>query len=863
MAKITVQAAAKRLGMDPDSCLKRLQEMGILVRDQLDQIDLDAFKRVKEHLEEEKLRPQSQKDRTSQRIGSRVIRRRRKKTEPAEEAAQPEATEDEVEEVPKETIEEEPAVEEPVLAPAEDIEAPAEAVTGELSVETEAVVSEEVKDETSEPTQKGEETKEPHKRKLAGVKPKRVRLHEVTKEPAKIISKPTIPIEPLKPSAGEKAGSAAKGKSVASAPDGAAQTPSQAPGRGRKGRRVVDFGARGRRKEQDRRESGFLRSRRQRRKKGAKQTEITTPKAIKRKIKITDTIQIGELSKRMGIKAGEVIKKLLSMGMMVTIVEDIDFDTATIVASEFGFETENATIEAEDFLKVEDSNPDDLESRPPVVTVMGHVDHGKTTLLDAIRETDVASGEAGGITQHIGSYSVTLPNGRQITFVDTPGHESFAAMRARGAQVTDIVILMVAADDGVMPQTIESINHAKEAGVSIVVAINKIDKDNANIDRIKRELMEQGLVPEDVGGETLFNLISAKKRIGIDELLDSVLLQAELMDLKADPTTTARAVILDARLERGHGPVANVLIKEGTLRKGDYVVAETHFGRVRMMFDDHGSEMAEALPGMPAQVIGLNGVPHAGQMLNIVTNEKTAKTITSLRSDQARSEVQKKRANIKLEDLYAQIQEGETKELKIVLKGDVQGSVEAVRDALVKLGTEEVKVHVIHNGVGSITETDVNFASASEALIIGFNVRPESKVKRLTERLKVEMKFYNVIYDLTKDIKDAISGMHAPVFKEVGNGIAEVRDTFHISRVGTVAGCYVLEGKILRNSKVRLLRDNVVVYTGNLGSLKRFKDDAKEVQAGFECGMNIDGFNDVKPGDKIESFNVVEIKPET
>ncbi len=457
---------------------------------------------------------------------------------------------------------------------------------------------------------------------------------------------------------------------------------------------------------------------------------------------------------------------------------------------------------------------------------------------------------------------MTLPNGRQITFVDTPGHESFAAMRARGAQVTDIVVLVVAADDGIMPQTIESINHAKDANVTIVVAVNKIDKENANPERIRQELLAYGLVPEDLGGETLYAMISAKKRTGIEDLLDAILLQAEMMDLKSDPTRRGQAVVLDARLERGLGPVAAVLVKEGTLRKGNFIVADNFYGRLRMMFDDHGNEVAEALPGVPVQVIGLGGVPRAGVILNSVPDEKTAKAMATLRTNQARVDDYKKRAPVRLEDLYAQIKEGELKEIKILLKGDVQGSVEAVRDALEKLSNDDVKVRIIHSAVGTITETDINFASASNALVIGFSVRPETKVKMLAEQSKVEIRLYNVIYDLLNDIKASIQGMLPPTFTEVVNGVAEVRNTFHISKIGTVAGCYVLEGKIVRNSKVRLMRDGAVVYTGNIGNLKRFKDDAREVQTGFECGISIDGYNDVKLGDRIESYNVVESRPD-
>ncbi len=897
MAKITVQAAAKRLGMDPDSCLKKLQQMGLVVRDQLDQIEAEVLHQVKIRLEEDKARAQAEDTRTSKRIGNKVIRRRRREGEEEEPVAE---TAPILEPAP---VLEEPAPEEkPVEAPPEPERAPEPAAMPEVPEMAVAPVEEPVtiapvEEESPAPEPEMEEPVVPPleatpvaaepvlepgeprvhiKARAKGPKPgatepkpRQIQLREVTREPAKIISRPTVPIETLKPSIAERPAAPPR-KRVVEQPGRQAPGALPAPGvppaptpesRGRKGRRVVDFAERGKKRDEDERELSFMRARRGKKRKGAKQTEITTPKAIKRKLKITDSIQVGELSKRMGIKAGEVIKALMNMGMLVTIVHDVDFDTASIIASEFGFEVENVSIEAEDLLEKHESREEDLEARPPVVTVMGHVDHGKTTLLDAIRETDVAAHEAGGITQHIGAYSVTLPNGRQITFVDTPGHESFAAMRARGAQVTDIVILVVAADDGVMPQTIESINHAKEANVPVVVAINKIDKDGANVERIRQALLTYGLVPEELGGDTLYAQISAKKRQGIDNLLDQVLLQAEMMDLRSDPKRAGLAVVLDARLERGRGPVADVLVKEGTLRKGNFIVADTFYGRLRMMFDDHGNEVAEALPGVPVQVIGLNGVPRAGVILNSVPDEKTAKTMANMRTNQARTEEQKKRTAVRLEDLYEQIKEGELKEIKIVLKGDVQGSVEAVRDALEKLSNDEVKVRIIHSAVGTITETDVNFASASNALIVGFSVRPETKVKMAAEQQKVEIRLYNVIYDLLLDIKASIQGMLPPTFQEVVNGLAEVRNTFHISKVGTVAGCYVLEGKIVRNGKVRLLRDGVLVYTGSIGSLKRFKDDVREVQSGFECGLNIEGFNDIKLGDRIESFSIVETRP--
>jgi translation initiation factor IF-2 len=905
MAKITVEAAAKRLDMEPEDCIKRLQEMGIMVRDQLDKIDTDVFLRVKARLDEEKLRAKAAASSESKRIGNRVIRRRRVREDeeevPAEAAAEEEAGEPapveaaaeapapeaaaEVEEPPAATAGAESAAAETILtaAPAAETaaveteaQAAADAVQAPVS-ETAAAAAEtpaataptdvpapaepDAAPAADAPPPKSQWTERPGRQRkmpaIETIKPKKLRLHDTTREPAKILSRPVIPVEPIKPATPEPSGPA--GARPGAAPTTTAPTP-EGEHRERKGRRIVDFGDRARRKDQEH-EAGFLRGRKQpKKKKGVRQTEITTPKAIKRKLKLPDNILVGELAKRMGVKSGEIIKKLLGLGTMVTINQDIDYETAAIIAGDLGFEPERSAVEEMDIIKSVESTAEQKLSRPPVVTVMGHVDHGKTTLLDAIRHTDVAGGEAGGITQHIGAYSVKMKDGRLITFVDTPGHESFAAMRARGAQVTDIVVLVVAADDGVMPQTIESINHAKEAGVAIVVAVNKIDKDNADPSRITRQLMDYGLVPESLGGTTLMAHLSAKKREGVEELLEAVLLQSEIMELRADPNKSATAVILDARLERGHGPVVDVIVKEGTLNRGDLIVADTFYGRVRMMFDDKGQQLDGVGPGMPAQIVGLNGIPRAGMVLNVVADEKAAKAITQLRTDKARSEEQKKRATVRLEDLYARAQEGKAQELKVVIKCDVHGSAEAVRDSLLKLGNENIKVKVIHTGVGAITENDVNLASASEAIIIGFNVRPETKIKDLAEALGVEIKLYSIIYDLIQEVSAALEGMLAPTMTEVENGAAEVRNTFHISKVGTVAGCMVVEGKIVRAGRVRVVREGAVLYTGNIGDLKRFKDDAKEVAAGFECGINVDGFNDFQVGDRIESFTVVEEK---
>lgn len=584
-------------------------------------------------------------------------------------------------------------------------------------------------------------------------------------------------------------------------------------------------------------------------------TELTTPKAIKRIIKISETITIGELAKRMGTKATDLIKAMMKMGSMVTINHVLDHDAAVLLASDYGYEVENVAVDLDEILEFTPDSPELLQDRPPVVTIMGHVDHGKTSLLDAIREANVIAGEAGGITQHIGAYDVEL-HGRKITFLDTPGHEAFTAMRARGAKVTDIVILVVAADDGVMPQTREAINHSKAAGVPIIVAINKIDKPDSKPERVKQELTEHGLVSSDWGGDTTMVEVSAKKRMNLEELLEMVLLQADLMDLKANPDKSAKGTIVEGKLDKGRGPVATVLVQEGTLRTGDYCVVGVHSGRVRAMQNDRGERVLEAGPAMPVEVIGLSGVPDAGDIFVAMKDEKQAKEIATLRQIKQRELELAKHAKMSLEQLYEKIQKGEVKDLNVIVKADVQGSVEAVADSLRKLSTDAVRLNVIHTAVGAITETDVNLATASNAIIIGFSIRPEVKAQAMAEKEGVDIRLYNVIYDAVDDVRKAMEGLLEPVFKEKFLGRAEIREIFSVPKVGNVAGCYVLDGKILRNAQVRLLRDNVVVYQGKLGTLRRFKDDVKEVATGYECGMGLENYNDIKTGDIIEAFEM-------
>ncbi|AAM24615.1 translation initiation factor IF-2 [Caldanaerobacter subterraneus] len=577
-------------------------------------------------------------------------------------------------------------------------------------------------------------------------------------------------------------------------------------------------------------------------------------------ITIPEFLTVKELAEKMKVNPTEIIKKLIAQGIMVTVNQQIDFETASKIAEEYGFlvDKEEVKDELEAIFEDTPDREEDLKPRPPIVTVMGHVDHGKTSLLDAIRKTNVTMKEMGGITQHIGA-SVVEINDKKVVFLDTPGHEAFTAMRARGASVTDIVVLVVAADDGVMPQTIEAINHVKAANVPLIVAINKIDLPTANPDRVKTELSELGLVPEEWGGNTICVPVSAKKNIGIDDLLEMILLVAEMEDLKANPNKPARGTVIEAKLEKGKGPVATVIVQNGTLQVGDAVIAGTTYGKVRAMFDDKGRKIKKAGPSMPVEILGFSEVPEAGDKFVVVENEKKARELAEKRREVQRELELKKKQKVSLEDLFRQIQEGTVKELNVIIKADVQGSVEALRKSLEELSNEEVRIRVIHGAVGAITETDVMLASASNAIIIGFNVRPETNAKALAEKEKVEIKLYRIIYDAIEDVKAAMKGMLEPKYKEVELGRAEVRAVFKIPGVGNVAGCYVLNGKIARNADVRIVRDGIVIYEGKIASLKRFKDDVREVQQGFECGIGIEKFNDIKEGDIIEAYTMEEI----
>ena len=578
-------------------------------------------------------------------------------------------------------------------------------------------------------------------------------------------------------------------------------------------------------------------------------------------VEIGDTITVKELCEKLGKPTADVIKNLIFLGVMAGVNQEIDFATAEKLCEKYEViaERKEEETELEAFEEDTDVVEENLEKRPPIVTIMGHVDHGKTSLLDAIRKAKVTDTEAGGITQHIGAYTVTL-NGEKITFLDTPGHEAFTAMRARGAQVTDIVILVVAADDGIMPQTKEAISHCKAANVPMIVAINKIDRPGANVDRVKQELTEHGLVAEDWGGDTICVPVSAKTGENLDSLLEMILLTAEMQELTADPNRKSKGTVIEAKLDKGRGAVASLLIQNGTLHVGDSILVGSTYGRIRAMFDDMGKKIKSAGPSIPVEVLGLSEVPAAGDRFVVVKDEKTARNMAEIRKDKIKTESHQASHRVSLEDLYSQIQEGKVKELSIIVKADVQGSVEAIRQSLEKLSTDDVKVRVIHGAVGAITETDITLAAASNALMIGFNVRPDSNAVAMAEKDGVDIKTYRIIYDAIEDVKSAMIGMLEPEYKEVVNGKAEVRMTYKISNVGTIAGCYVTDGKIVRNSEIRVIRDGIVIFESTLASLKRFKDDAKEVNKGYECGLSVERFNDLKEGDIIESFTMEAVK---
>jgi len=902
MANIRVYELARELNMENKALLEKVKELDITIKSHMSTLDESDVSRIKEDLFGPKEPAEIVEDK---RIKPNVIRRRRKRVTAA--PAEPEVAEtgdvSAEKKADKETgkkaapsKKEIKKTKEPEEVPEPIADTDGEAVDGKPAFEEPKVEKDDdtlaakadVK-ETPEPI----EPEKPGTGKKPAAKPKTKRKAKKG-TPAKIISLPKEPVEPKKadkPVSAKKTKAkpkkfvkGGKKKSTVVEPEQlqppmpkSAEPVGKKKGRKKreqpdeldtikKPRKMRPFP---RRKEVVEGaalyEKGFTRSRKGRKNKkvrvaGGQKTQITTPKAIKRRFKIDDTIVLADLGKRMGIKANELIAKLMGMGMMVTVNQTIDFDTAVLVATEFEFELEKATFEEETIIKTEVDDPAQLLPRPPVVTIMGHVDHGKTSLLDVIRRSKITEFEAGGITQHIGAYHVKLENG-DIVFLDTPGHEAFTAMRSRGAHVTDIVVLVVAADDGVMPQTIEAIDHARAAEVPIIVAVNKIDKDGADPERIKRELSEKGLSPEDWGGDTIFVEVSAKQQIGIDGLLEMILLQTEVLELKANPNKPATGHIIESRLDTGRGAIATVLVKSGTLRVGDPVVCGMYYGKIRIMFDDLGNQIKEAGPAIPVEIVGLSGVPMAGDELAVLSAEKDAKQVSGHRLQKQRAKELARTSRLSLEKLYEKLMEGEVKDLNLIIKADVQGSIEALKDSLTKLSIDEVKIGVIHSAVGPIRESDISLAAVSNAIILGFNVRPSAKVALIAEEENVDIRYYDIIYNAIKEIKDAVFGMMDAKFEEKVMGEAEVRETFHVPSIGTIAGCYVTSGKIKRGSQVRLIRDGIVTYDGKIATLRRFKDDAKEVAQNYECGIHIENYNDIKIGDIIECYYLEEVKP--
>jgi translation initiation factor IF-2 len=867
MAKIRVYELATKLGLDNSVLVDKLNQAGIEVKNHMSALEEEVAHKFEAgqsgQASDAPAEEAAEIEVKEERISSGLIRRRKKvvKKEPVPEEAP--ATAEEAVPVAEETVEQEETT--PEKEPArEEITEVAE--TPQAEPETAEIEATAEKVEKTAPAKKKEAV---NRAKILG----RVELPKPVERPRRQTATPARGKRPAPAPSDRKRPDRPSRPAAPGAPMAQPDLPSEKEGRStkkkKKGRdNVARTNTDGPRRKT--RREVYEPDRNERYRKGrkstrpAKKTEITQSKAIKRKIRITDVITIGELAKRMGVKANDLIKELMSQGQMVTINHPLDYESASILASDFGYEVENVAFDEDTILAHSslDAKVDDDENqvqRPPVITIMGHVDHGKTSLLDTIREANVTEGEAGGITQHIGAYDVEIDD-RKMTFLDTPGHEAFTAMRARGAQVTDIVVLVVAADDGVMPQTKEAINHSKAAGVPIIVAINKIDKPDANPDRVMQELSELELLPESWGGDTIFVNVSAKEKTNIDQLLEMILLQADVLELKANPDKQAQGIVVEARLDKGRGAITTVLVQGGTLKIGDPIVAGLHYGRVRSMTNDRGQAVDVAGPSFPVEVTGLTGVPDAGESFHAVVNEKTAKDVAQHRHHKIREAELAKSSRVSLEELYARLQEGDVKELKIIVKADVQGSAEAVSSTLTKLSTDACRLIVIHSGVGGITETDISLAAASDAIVLGFNVRPAPKAARFAELEGVDIRLYQIIYEAVDDIKSAMEGLLAPTLTEEDLGRAEVREAFNVSKVGTIAGCYVVSGKIQRNAHARLLRDDIVVWTGKLTSLRRFKDDVKEVSNNYECGIGLENYNDIKPGDIIEVYVIKETK---
>ncbi len=882
MSRVRVYELAKEAGMSSKALAEKLIEQGYDIKGHSSTVDEETAEKIRTTMlknSDSKL-VEKRIDGKSGKGGATVIRRRatvirRPKKQvveetPAEEKSVTEEGADTAAESPVETA----AVEQPVVKAEETAKAKepiTEAETADGAQETAATppveeggAEESVQDATAE---KAEEKKPvPEKKPVRKGIAKVIGTIEIPKEEPKPAPRRKKPGRPSgnkppqfrndKPAGAPAPDQPARGKKKGKRGEGDDDQKKGKGGwkgkKGRKNMRVTRFG------------DDYDRFSKRGRKGRGKSKKVVQPaaemKASKKRIKVAETISVGDLAHRMRIKASEIIGKLMGLGVMATVNQALDVDTAILVATDFGYEVEQGFTEEIGVQQLIDREEGgEAIPRPPVITVMGHVDHGKTSILDAIRKTDVAEGEAGGITQHIGAYHVQSAAGA-VTFVDTPGHAAFTEMRSRGAQVTDLIILVVAADDGVMDQTREAIHHAQAAEVPIIVAVNKIDKDNADPDRVKRELAELDLSPEEWGGETIYCEMSAKQNIGIDKLMESIELMAEMLELKADPERKARGRVVEAKLDKGRGAVATVLVQEGTLRPGDHFVVGQFSGKVRAILNDKSKPVKTAGPSMPVEVQGLNGVPSAGDEFIVVTDEKMAKKVSQARALKSRENELAANTKVSLDKLFEKMSEGDVQELRVVLRADVQGTLEAFGKAAEKLSTAEVSVKVLHEGTGTITESDILLASASDAIIIGFNVRPTAKVKELAIKESVDVRSYDVIYHALDDIRKAMVGMLEATFEEEVIGNAEVRDTFHVPKVGTIAGCFVTDGKILRKSSVRVLREGVVIYTAKIESLRRFKDDAKEVQAGYECGISIEKFNDIKVGDNLEAFILTEVE---
>ncbi|MFT5698354.1 MAG: translation initiation factor IF-2 [Desulforhopalus sp.] len=906
MSRVRVYELAKEAGMSSKALTDKLIDLGYDISGHSSSVDDETAEKIRKTVLTSANTELVEKRIDSDKEGTAVIRRRstviRRRAQVKEEVEPEEEVADIVAETPEEPemdlvqvaqADEEPVqraeevadetqadtdgnIAEPVagVKPTENVETPVSKVAEPEATAVKQV--EVVKDGEKAPAatpKPGKPPIQPHRKGAARV----LRVIELPKveepsRPSRPKRKPGTPVPTRRPAPGAPAarGPAARGPGAPAAPETA---DARAKKKGKKGAPVVEDRNKDPRKGAKKGQknvkfthfgSDYQGNEGGRRKKGRRPSKVVMPpsemKASKKRFKVYDTITVGDLALKMKIKASDIIAKLMGLGVMATINQPVDTDTAMVIAADFGYEVEQGVTEEIGLqLLSEAEEGGETAPRSPVVTVMGHVDHGKTSILDAIRKTDVADGEAGGITQHIGAYHVRSSSG-DVTFVDTPGHAAFTEMRSRGAQVTDIVVLVVAADDGVMDQTREAIHHAQAAEVPIIVAVNKIDKENADIDRVKRELSDLNLMSEDWGGQTMYCETSAKQGIGIDNLLETIQLQAEILELNADKTRKARGRVVEAQLHKGRGAVATVLIQDGTLRLGEYFVVGQFAGKVRAMLDDKGRPLLEAGPAIPVEVQGLTGVPSAGDEFIVVTDDKMAKNVAQVRSLKARETELGSTTKISLDKLFEQMSEGEVQELKVVLRSDVQGTLEAFAKAAEDLSTKEVKVKILHEGTGTVTESDILLASASDAIIIGFNVRPSLKVKELAEKENVDVRSYDVIYHALDDIRKAMVGMLDPTFEEEVIGLAEVRETFSVPKIGVIAGCHVLDGKILRSAQVRVLRDGVVIYTGKIESLRRFKDDVKEVASGYECGIGVEKFNDIKIGDNFEAFIMNEVE---